>query len=97
MIYKNTINEAFELYDKIENEILKFQRISDEYIDIKYFDEKLIIATDSRTKNYEAEIIIRREEIYDKVLNENIEPQDAICSLLKNKICRSAHEQKQKE
>ena len=92
MEYAEAIDKGFELYDKIENEICIFARTDDCYTSVKYSDGVLFVEADCINKDIEAKIQIKREEIVSKVLEENLEPKDAICELLRKKICIAAQE-----
>ena len=92
MDYLESIEKGFELYDEIETEICILKRVDNAYVDVSYADGIFTIKADCRVKEFEAEIIIQRDEILQKVLNENLAPKEAICRLLKEKICISAHE-----
>lgn len=92
MEYMGAIESGFELYDKIENEIRLFLKISDSCVDVSYEGTVLTVKADCRTKDIEAEVMITREEIFQKALYEDLPPKEAICMLLKEKICLSAHD-----
>lgn len=92
MDYLESIEKGFKLYDEIETELCVLKRASNAYVDVSYVDGTFTIKADCRAKEFEAEIKIRRDEIIRKVLDENLAPKEAICRLLKDKICSSAHE-----
>lgn len=91
MEYIEAIEKGFDLYDEIENEICAFSKSSDSYLDVKYENGILNVEADCRKKEFEAKIEINRKEIIQKALS-GISPKDAICQLLKEKICTEAHE-----
>lgn len=93
MEYGEAIEKGFDLYDEMENEICRFAKSSNDYLDVKYENGILTIDAESRKKAMEAQIEINRKEIHQKVL-EGSTPQEAICQLLKEKICSEAHEYK---
>lgn len=93
MEYSDAIEKGFELYDEIEREICRFAKSSNAYLDVKYENEILIVDADCRKKDIEAKIEINRKEIIQRVLDGSA-PEEAICQLLKEKICSEAHEYK---
>ena len=72
--------------------ICLLSRIDDRYTDVSYSDGILTIKTDWTVKDIEAHIEITKEEIIQKVIDESIEPKEAICKLLTEKVFLSARE-----
>lgn len=93
MEYQEAIDCGFELYDEIESEIRSFKNFGDAYAQVEYVDDILKIDVEWRRKICMAKIQIKRDEIFRKVIDENIKPKDAICKLLREKVCMSAYEE----
>ena len=87
--YLDAIVDGFKLRDEIENVIAMLTKIHTASVDVSCSDDTLVISSDWR--NMEAKVEIKKDEIMQRVLNNNINPEDAICTLLKEQTCLLAH------
>lgn len=92
MEYKEAMEQGFELYEKIANEMHSFARLHDSYTDVSLKDDVSTIEVDSRHKNIEAKVTISKSEIYSRVFEKDINPKEAICEMLVEKVALAAHE-----
>ena len=90
--YLDVIADGFMLKEQIEKEIAILKRIHTGSVDVRCSGNTLLIGSDYR--NMKAEVEITKDEIIQKVLKDNLNPKDAICMLLKEKICSAAHDYK---
>lgn len=90
--YLNAIETGFVLKEEVENEIAILKRVHTTTTDVTCSGNTLTVESDY--KNMEAKVEISKEEIIQKVLKEDVSPKEAICSLLKEKVCLVAHDYK---
>lgn len=90
--YMKAIYSGIDLYDMIETELSVLSRINDFYTKVSYEKGTLSVDAEDRRKGICAKTEIKKEEIFQKVITENLEPKDAICKLLKEKICLASYE-----
>ena len=79
-------------YDKIESELIIFSRIDTRNVSVSYKEGVFKVGADWNVKNISAEITITKEEIVKKIMEQEIEPRDAICMLLKERVCLSSQD-----
>lgn len=89
--YLNAIVEGFELREEIENEIAALKKIHTASVNVSCSDDVISINSEY-PKDVEAKVEIRKEEIIQLVLKDNMRPKDAICKLLKEKTCLGVHD-----
>ena len=84
--YFDAITDGFMLREEIENEIAALKKIHTASVNVSCLDDVISINSEY-TKDVEAKVEIRKEEIIQLVLKDNMSPKDAICKLLKEKTC----------
>lgn len=88
--FLNAITEGFTLHEDVENEMVALKKIHTTSVDVSYSGDVLFIDGDFR--NLEAKVEVGKKEIIRKVLKDNVSPKEAICALVKERICLAAHE-----
>ena len=87
MEYREAIDSGFQKYDEIEDEIRRLLTISDSYTQVDYEDDILKIEAEYKEKMITVACEISREEIIEIVVEREIPAKEAICELLKKKVC----------
>nr|DAZ21640.1 MAG TPA: hypothetical protein [Caudoviricetes sp.] len=87
MEYRDAIDSGFQKYDEIEDEIRRLLKISDSYTQVDYENDILKIEADNGEKNITVSCEITRDEIVEIVVEREVPAKEAICELLKKKVC----------